>query len=337
MSSKKGGEAKGKAKVEDKSTAETKRITKAIEEASSRLPEKVAPYVKKAAPFLATAWIYFLAALPHIVKAVGAAQDFVATLPEGALWAILGFVVCFFGGVFPATIAAFEAARLCGVKEALLYCRELNQEWLKVKDAKTNDGESVLDLSQAGTPDFVAKRAQLVLKAVDPEKVNTSLVGLYTGWVGVIAALKIRFAKTVTLGAVIGEALYQPASKMEPALQAVVPEEYHRWIPVTVAWVCKAVAVTFAWWLERIFAALHSAVRGGALFGEHLVRFLREKGVLKVGPEETRIDELAGWAVAVLGFLFQLYNGFHVPFPLSLFLWPVQLVEAIIVWSVSMA
>lgn len=282
-------------------------------------------------------WIYFLVALPYIAKGIQTAQEIVSQLPERVCWMIVGFTVCFFGGVFPATIAAFEAARLCGVRQAFFFCKELFDEWKKVQEAKTEDGQNVLDMSKVGTPDFIVQRSKLVLKTVDPNKVNTSVVGLYTAWIGVLAALKIRFAKTVTLGAVIGEKLYEPAQKVEPILESFVSEEYKKWIPMGVQWVCKVMAITVAWWIERIFAALHSAVRGGTLFGRHLVHYLKEKEIIKATPEETFIDEYAGWALAALGLLFQLYNGFHVPFPLNLVLWPVQLVEAFIVWSVNMA
>mmetsp|Transcript_52204 Transcript_52204/g.148816 ORF Transcript_52204/g.148816 Transcript_52204/m.148816 type:complete len:338 (-) Transcript_52204:172-1185(-) len=328
---------KAKAKEEEVGDAEVLRVAKIIEEASAKFPVQVAPYVKKAAPVLATMWKYFLIALPFISQALTKVQEVVAQLPERVMWMIVGFVVCFFGGVFPATIAAFEAARLCGVRVAVVHIGELHEEWQKVRDAKTDDGKPVLDVSDIGSSDFVIRKSQMVLKNVDPEKVNHAMVGLYTGWVGIVAALKIKFAKTVTLGAVIGEMLYKPAAQLEPVLEAAMPEEYRRWVPVTVRWVCKATAITFAWWVQRVFSAFHSAIRGGVIFGEHLVYFLREKGVLKVGPENTYIDEVAGWAIAALGFLFQLYNGFHVPFPFSFVIWPIQIVEAVIVWSVSMA
>lgn len=328
---------KAKAKEADAGDAEVVRVTKIIEEAAAKFPAQAAPYIKKAAPFMATAWKYFLVALPYICQAVTKAQEVVAQLPDKVMWMIVGFAVCFFGGVFPATIAAFEAAQLCGVKTAMHHFAELYEELEKVPDAKTDDGQRALDVSDIGSPDFIVKKTQLVLKTVDPARVNTAMVGLYTGWIGIVAALKIKFAKTVALGAVIGEMLYKPAAKLEPVLEAAIAEEYRQWIPVTVRWACKITAITVAWWVQRICSAFHSAIRGGIIFGEGLVYFLRERGVLKVGPENTYIDEMAGWGLAALGFLFQLYNGFHVPFPFYLVMWPVQIVEAVIVWSVSMS
>jgi hypothetical protein len=34
--------------------------------------------------------------------------------------------------------------------------------------------------------------------------------GLYTGWIGVVAVLKIQFAKTIALGSAIGDFIYPP-------------------------------------------------------------------------------------------------------------------------------
>merc|ERR1719433_1904710 len=220
-------------------------------------------------------------ALPHIAQGLSTAHELASQVPERVFWMIVGFVVCFFGGVFPATIAAFEAARLCGGREAVHYVKELWAEWQKVQRAETT-GDDGATLKRQDTSAFLLHKSQLVLKHMDPEKVNHSIIGLYTGWVGVMAALKIRFAKTVTLGSVIGEKLYEIARNAEPVCAAMVPEEYVRWVPVGVKWACKAVAITVAWWIERIFSALHSAVRGGTLFGRQLVGYLKEKEYINV-------------------------------------------------------
>ncbi|CAK9050483.1 Uncharacterized protein SCF082_LOCUS27838 [Durusdinium trenchii] len=205
-------------------------------------------------------------ALPYLVQAMKKLQAGVSMIPEKIFWAILGFLVCFFGGIFPATIAAAEDA----TKE----------------DEKEEDKDSK---------------------------------------------------------AVIGAKVYEPVRKLEPAIESVIPEDYQKWVPVVTRWTCKALAISLAWWIQRIISAVHSAIRGGMIFGAYLVRrlyrgavdFLREKGFLVVDHRETYIDEAIGWSIAVLGFLMQLAMGFQLPFLFNLVLWPIQLVEAFIVWTVS--
>ncbi|CAJ1401481.1 unnamed protein product [Effrenium voratum] len=65
------------------------------------------------------------------------------------------------------------------------------------------------------------------------------------------------------------------------------------------------------------------------------VDFLHEKGYLEVEHKDTYIDEAIGWSIAALGFLTQLACGFQLPWFLNFFLWPIQLLEATIVWTVS--
>merc|ERR1719436_1050599 len=142
---KKAGGAKGDSATSDATQADIKKYTEVIEELSKQAPIQVAPYVKKAAPYLATALVYFMIALPHIVQALTKAQEFINQVPEKILYASLGFAVCFFGGVFPATIAAVEAWRLCGGKEAWAHIKALHQEWLKVQAAHKEDEEKDKD------------------------------------------------------------------------------------------------------------------------------------------------------------------------------------------------
>merc|ERR1712107_35593 len=144
------------------------------------------------------------------------------------------------------------------------------------------------------------------------------MTGLYTGWIGVLAILKIEFAKTVTLGNVIGEKLYTLASKMEPSLLAAVPEDYQKWVPTTLRWACKAVAIWVAWWIQRVISAFHSAIRGGLMCARGIVNFLHEQGTISFGDKDSQIDEYAGWALSGVGFLFQLWMGFATPFPFNL-------------------
>mmetsp|Transcript_13523 Transcript_13523/g.26629 ORF Transcript_13523/g.26629 Transcript_13523/m.26629 type:complete len:480 (+) Transcript_13523:55-1494(+) len=320
---------------------ECKYYSKLVEALATKVPEKAAPFVKQASPILGALVAAFLVALPHFVQAASLIQDYVDRMPEKIFYATLGVLMCFFGGFFPATIAAFEAWQLCGGKEALAACKKLYGEFNKIKDASKKDDD--IDADQDGVPDvlqieakaLLQRKMKLAVQTVEPATINEALSCIFTGWAGVMAVLKIKFAKTVTLGHMIGEQLYKVAIQAEPVMGSAVPEEYHTWVPICTKWFCKAVAISIAWWIQRVISAAHSAIRGGVMCTRYLLQFAKDKGYVSFNNEDSWIDEIAGWSVALLGFLFQLSVGFSVPFPLSMFLWPVSMVEYFIVWSVS--
>ncbi|CAE6921411.1 unnamed protein product [Symbiodinium natans] len=319
------------------SDAELQRIAAAIEEVAQNFPPNIRNTVRQAAPYLAKAWIYFLTALPYIMKAMKEIQNLLAMVPEKMLWAMLSFLVCFFGGIFPATIAAAEAWAACGGVEAWEQAKVLLSEFMKVAEASKEDGKDDKDAKQEvqAPHQVVQKKLAIALAVMEPDKVSGSISSIYVGWIGVIGVLRLQFARTVTLGEVIGSKVYKPVSKVEPLIESVVAEEYQKWVPTITRWTCKLLAISLAWWIQRVISAVHSAIRGGMIFAEYLVDFLHEKGYLQTEHKETYIDEAIGWSIAVLGFLTQLALGFQLPFLLNLFLLPVQFLEAFIVWSVS--
>jgi len=320
---------------------ECKYYTKIVEALATKVPEKAEPFVKQASPILGAIVAAIIVALPHCVHAATLIQHYVDRMPEQIFYATLGFLMCFFGGFFPATIAAFEAWQLCGGKEALAACKKLWGEFNKIKDASKKDDD--IDADHDGVPDvlqidgkaLLARKMKLAVSTVEPATINEALACIFTGWAGVMAVLKIKFAKTVTLGHMIGEQLYHVASQSESLTSSAVPEEYRAWIPVTTKWLCKVVAISIAWWIQRVISAFHSAIRGGAMCTQYLLQFAKEKGYIHFDIEDLYVKQAAAWIIAALGFLFQLSVGFSVPFPLSIFLWPVSIVEYFIVWSVS--
>jgi len=316
------------------SEAELDRVSSSIQELAQNLPPKLKNHARSAAPYLAFAWIHFLMALPYVVKGVKKLQEGISMIPEKIFWAILSFLVCFFGGIFPATIAAAEAWNLCGGPEVWDQTKILMHELMKVADATKEEAKEEKD--QTLTPQqVIQKRMTIALQVMEPEKVSNSLSCIYICWIGVVGVLRLQFARTITLGEVIGAKVYKPVRKLEPAIESVIPEEYQKWVPVVTRWTCKAIAISLAWWIQRIISAVHSAIRGGMIFGEYLVDFLHEKGFLVAEHRDTYMDEAIGWSIAALGFMTQLAMGFQLPFLFNLVLWPVQLLEASIVWTVS--
>ena len=138
--------------------------------------------------------------------------------------------------------------------------------------------------------------------------------GVYTGFMGVVATLRMQFAQTITLGVVIGATFSQLAqASLQPvschlfrarALLALsisysadfcftrqvftrlVPQEYHKWIPVSIDWVCKAIGISVAWTVQRVISGFYSAVRGAQLASRGILRWAVHYKFLPAGFED---------------------------------------------------
>jgi hypothetical protein len=206
-------------------------------------------------------------------------------LPSDCISALLGLVFCFCGGLFPTLFAAVEAARLTGWVVTHRAAMDLVEEGGKLlreskKDDETDaDGDGVADVLQLDNKALLLRKTKLVLTTCDPARLNAALSGLYMSWISVLATLRVRFARTITLALSVAEALYPPAMKvLAPTLVHLTPPEYCKWIPVVVGWMCKAVGVSLAWYIQRLFSALTSAVRGGLQCARALMRLAHTKG-----------------------------------------------------------
>ena len=87
-----------------------------------------------------------------------------------------------------------------------------------------------------------------------------------------------------------------------------------------------------------------SGLRGGGMFADGLIAYLQENELMdKVpliaqpfNPEESLLDEAIGYSLAALGFGFQIFNGFALPFPLNLVFLPLTIVEWFLRIQISM-
>ena len=54
-------------------------------------------------------------------------------------------------------------------------------------------------------------------------------------------------------------------------------------------------------------------------------------------PDESYFDEALGYGVAFLGFCFQFFSGFQLPFPFNIIFLPLSLVEWFLRIQISMS
>ena len=116
------------------------------------------------------------------------------------------------------------------------------------------------------------------------------------------------------------------------------------------AWSCSCVLLPFrSCPLSTVYhSGLYTAIAGGLLFSRGALRYLHKlkhredldqawlRPILnmlpdKFDPDETYLDEVIGWSIALLGFCLQFLCGFEVPgLVLQLLLSPVIIAEKVL-------
>jgi len=300
----------------------------------------------KAAPYLVMAQELFIASLPYFIKAYEWALGLWKALepynPLEALPVVIGITMAFLGGEFPLLMAAVEAYRQIGWEPSWKAVQRLygdaNQVLQKTleDDKKDDDGDGIPDVLQVTQSEYVQRKTMLVLRTLDPQSCTEAVEAITCGAVAVIAVLKVQFARVLALGASIGDCLKRPA--LEYCLPKVKPflhDDLQKWAEPAVCYLCKVIAITLAWWVQRIISAFHSAIRGGHMAGKGVVQLLHSRGFIKATPDDTYADEIAGYAIAAVGFLWQLSMGFHLAFYYKLLLLPFTFSECMLRWVVA--
>jgi len=241
------------------------------------------------------------------------------------------------------SIAAFEAFMLVGYEDSKSALAYLYSEFRKVMDnyiqddQRDDDGNGIPDVLEISTDKLVQRKVLLFFSSVeDPEKLTQAWAGVASGFLAVLATLKIEFAKVITLGVAIGNTLRKPlAFVMAPVLGHLLGEKYAKWTNVIINTTAKLIAISIAWTIQKVVSAFHSAIKGGLLFSRHIIIFLNKKGYLSIHHEDTYIDEVVGWGFAIVGFWFQLSNFFTLPFPWNIVLFPLTVIEWVLIWLIS--
>eukprot|EP00808_Paulinella_micropora_P025833 g439.t1 len=308
-------------------------------------PAWLKPYADKIGPALTKLGELVDKLAPHIVKCYDWIEKMkLATKdhhPELLLQMAFGILLMFFGGSFVTTIACFEAVRMTGWSQMKKALESLWENYKKVEkaskedDTRDDDGDGVADVRQISSQELVSRKLKLAITTCDPTSVSTALNGLYASSISVMAALRSKFARVVTLGATIGEALDPHAVKyLHPTLQAMVPKEHHKWIDFFIGYACRSIGVTIAWAFQRVISAVHSSLRGAFIFTEAFAEFTAKKGYPVLA--EGYWDEGFAAVCALSGLSMQLSNWFSLPWLLYLPLFPLVLLEKFLAYLVGM-
>jgi hypothetical protein len=276
---------------------------------------------------------------PVVIKVFQVGQAIYSYLPVTMIEALGGLVMCFFGGLYPLTIAAFETLVESGGDVALKHLFSVWQELVLVYQAnaadnkKDDDNDGVADVKQISAKELVTRKMALFLKTVDPSKLLDAYAGIAASLGAVVVVLKIQFAKVIALSRSISTAMKPVMSFiMGPILVALIPKDYHKWVAPLIQVFCQFIAQSIAWFLYSIVVAVHSGIRGGLICTRALIRWLNDRKLLTWKHEETMLDEYLGWMLAAAGIYWQLKNWMTVPFPLNVLLFPLSILEEYLRW-----
>jgi len=307
----------------------------------AKLPGPLKPLAKHVVPAVATLREAAVAAEPYVTLAIEKAQVAWKAVepyhPEDMAPAAAGAVMLFFGGSFVTTIAAVEAFRITGYTPTLEAVKQLHSSYVAAVEANKKDdevdadGDGVADVKQISAEQLAVRKLALLAKTLDPAKLEEALGAIAAGLVAVVATLRARFAKTVTLGLTLSDNLADNVvvPHLRPAALGVLPPEYHKWCDAMLRYACRFVGVSLAWMAQRVISAFHAAARGAQLLVSGAAAYGERHGYVNKGavvPGTTGYNATVA-ALAAAGFWWQLRAGFALPFPFNLVLLPARLLE----------
>lgn len=279
---------------------------------------------------------------PYIVSGVYGAFRFYSGLSSNMSTALYGLALSFFGGSFPVAIAAAEAFRVSGWDRLVTCVTDINEDFqllLKANeedDKKDDDKDGVADVDQMDSRTLLSRKIHLFMVTVNPERLMQAIGGIGQACAAAVAVVKVEFARTVALAVSIADNIKKPAALViTPVLARVLPVEYHKWINPTITTTCRLVAMSVAWYIQRVLSTVHSAMLGGLIAGRALLRMLNERKIITIDLEVSFIDEALGWLITGAGIYFQFSNGMRLPFPLNLILLPLSILDYILEWIVT--
>ena len=316
--------------------------TEAVLKAADASPPWLAKGLRVVAPVAGILAVILSHVAPYLVKGVALLDHWYQIAPRDLLTGLYGLAMCFFGGYFALGIAAVEAFHQTGSAKHVLKCvGDLRVEFGRLKKANSadnkvdDDNDGIPDVQQIDAKALAMRKLGLAMRVVNPDRVSKAFGGVYQGFIAMVAIMQLRFARTIALAMGIADVLHNTAhAHLEPTLVRLFPDAYSHWVEFAALYMCKCIALSVAWTIQRVISAVHSAIKGGAMAVGALAELAHERKMIKEVPPAATLA-LAGYALAAAGFFFQLTCGFKLPFPLNLILFPLRLLEWWLGWTIS--
>ena len=259
---------------------------------------------------------------------------------------MVGWVLCFWGGGFYTLIAAVEAYQLVGYESSLLALNKIRTAlcivYEKEKESVARDYEAGRTWDKVeDKKSYVLEKTMVAAGAVDIEDLDTAMKSLLQGFFAVVATLQQRFCMAVTLGKSIGGMLEKPAVKfLLPFINTLfpgIPANFKQYEERAMKYFVNVFAITMAFTLQTYVSTVQAAMRGGLMISRGIMSYAVHMGWMgDINHEDTVIDEVAGYALAMWGIYSQFYWQFQLPFPLNIIFWPASVAQNCLVWSMGL-
>lgn len=308
---------------------EAERLEQIAAEASEVAPPWAAPYILKAAPAAGILGAIAEVLGPAVYQFYAGLYKIYKKLPTNVARCFYGLGVCFYGGRYPLTLAAAQAFRLTGGSEMVGALETIKVNVRAAQQAAEQD-------KNVSSDNKMRRKLAVALGAVEPSELSNAVGSLWSGYLGVLAALRLKFARTTALAHSVGDSLRPAAAKfLGPTLLAVTPAERHKWVSPALNVFCKILGMTVAWKLGQTLSTLQSALIGGLLAARSGLVILREQEIVALDADKTMVDDVCGWCLAAAGIHYQLIQGGTAPAVFLPALWPLGFLELCLQWSVA--
>lgn len=218
--------------------------------------------------------------LPSIFVSVKTIVKFYNSLPMDAITAQIGLVYCFLGGYYPTLFSSLQAAKYCGWSIMVNAVTDLTNEAIKVID-EIDEQQTRSDIFY-NRKDLFLQQTNIVLKTVDPMKINMAAGALYTTWLGVSTVLRQEYARVINLSLTLASGIERILYfVLQVPLNIITPKDYQKWVPAIIGWISKGIAMRLAWRIERVLTASTSAIAGGAMFARSIIRMFNNNNTCK--------------------------------------------------------
>uniref|UniRef100_A0A7S3LMW1 Uncharacterized protein n=1 Tax=Aplanochytrium stocchinoi TaxID=215587 RepID=A0A7S3LMW1_9STRA len=285
-------------------------------------------------------------ARPYVKEGLKYYKEFLEIIePYGAnevFKCITGFAMMFFGGFFITTVAVYEAIIQGGQERFATNMKLLGDQFQSIKqenkkdDQEDLDGDGIADVLQISAEQYTMRKMMVVFRACDPTIVQEAGHSLYTMFIAVAATLRLQFARTISLGASLGDQLGKPYVKyVVPQIEEYTDPDMHKWLEPIGLYACRMAGVFIAFQVQRIISTVHTAVKGARVFTEGLTELSQRNGYGYL--TEGYLDEALSVILAIVGIYLQLFAWSTLPFPVKLAFFPAFLVEKILGLFVSVA
>lgn len=199
------------------------------------------------------------------------------------------------------------------------------------------------------------KRLTILMKAIDPNILLDALGGFWMGVAAIISTLRSRFAYCVSLGTQIGQTVCQTLKDYtQKPLRAMFPGQ-EKWVDFAIRSACGILGIIISLFLARVVSAVSSSLQGATALTKWLHRWYNEMtrdkskealarktrfsqyvfsmpAVSEAGSKLNKNEKVTMYALASLGFLFQLWTRFDLPWLIKLPLFPVYVLEGCLSW-----